>query len=398
LLSLSRQGDAIRLTLSGDAESGTSGATLHVLHNALAELRVMRDSVQHAPNPIWARDGDGRIVWANRAYLALATELGFEPEKNRHTPPELFEPLKPERHGFSMRRDCLTEPGGDKQRWYDICEVDAPPRCVNFGLSVDTVVNAEIAQRNFVQTLTKTFAHLSIGLAIFNRDRQLALFNPALVDLTELPVDFLSGRPTIKCFFDLLRENRMMPEPKNYSSWRERIGTLVAAATDGNFHETWSLASGQTYRVTGRPHPDGAVAFLFEDISHEVSLTRSFRSELALGNAVLDQMDAAMAVFTADGVLAFSNADFRTLWGVDPDSSFADTTITDALAVWRQNSSPDAPWDQVETALIDAVRLDGIQVPMMDGSLRVCRVRPLINGARMVMFAQVAAAPQPTMA
>jgi len=52
-----------------------------------------------------------------------------------------------------------------------------------------------MAQRNFVQTLTKTFAQLSIGLAIFNRERQLVLFNPALIDLTALPADFLTGRP-----------------------------------------------------------------------------------------------------------------------------------------------------------------------------------------------------------
>ena len=126
-----------------------------------------------------------------------------------------------------------------------------------YALNVDTVVNAEIAQRNFVQILTKTFAHLSIGLAIFNRDRQLALFNPALVDLTDLPAEFLTGRPTIMCFFDRLRDNRTMPEPKNYANWRARVGTVVAAASDGSFRETWALPDGRTFRVTGRPHPDG---------------------------------------------------------------------------------------------------------------------------------------------
>ena len=40
-------------------------------------------------------------------------------------------------------------------------------------MNADTVVNAEIGQRNFVQILTNTFAHLSIGLAIFNRDQQI---------------------------------------------------------------------------------------------------------------------------------------------------------------------------------------------------------------------------------
>ncbi len=381
-----RDGTSTRLVLSGNPREGMSGAALHKLHTALAELRMMRAGLGRTPSPIFARDGDGNILWANAAYIDLATKLGFEKATEGGQPPELFEPLNPEEGSYSIRRDCLSEPGGDVKHWYDICAVDAGQHTITFTMDVDAVVNAEIAQRNFVQTLTKTFAQLSIGLAIFNRDRQLALFNPALVDLTELPVDFLSGRPTIRCFFDMLRDNHMMPEPKNYASWRERIGTLVAAASDGNFHETWSLPSGQTYRVTGRPHPDGAVAFLFEDISHEVSLTRSFRSELALGNAVLDQMDSAMAVFSADGVLAFSNAQFRDVWGVDPDSAFADTTIADALAIWRSKSDPATKWEEIESALSTGTVLDDVQIIMSDHSRRLCRVRPLINGARMVAF------------
>lgn len=391
-----RDGENVRLVLHGDTTQGISGSVHHQLQNALIELRYMRNSLAHTPNPIWISDKDSRIQWANRAYVSLARNMGY-PASGRALP-ALFEPLAPEKKASATRRDCLPEPGGDVQHWYSLCAVDAGPRIVTYALNIDTVVNAEIAQRNFVQTLTKTFAHLAIGLAIFNRDRQLALFNPALVDLTELPVDFLSARPTILCFFDMLREKQMMPEPKNYSSWRERIGTLVAAASDGTFQETWSLASGQTYRVTGRPHPDGAVAFMFEDISHEVSLTRSFRSELALGNAVLDQMDAAMAVFSADGVLAFSNAEFRATWRVDPDSAFADTTIGDAIAIWRRESSPDTPWAQVEEALVSGTALDDLAVEMRDGTTRKCRVRPLINGARLVMFGCHAHQPEPSVA
>jgi PAS domain-containing protein len=390
-LVIRRDGDSTRLILQGDPARRLDGDTLHRMEMARAELRLMRGSLSNTHNPIFARDRDNRMIWANRAYLELAADLGFANNTTEDDPPELFPPLEPVRGGSSVRRDCLTEPGGDIEHWFDICAVDAGPRIMTFTMNVDALVQAEKAQRNFVQTLTKTFAHLSIGLAIFNRDRQLALFNPALVDLTELPVSFLSARPTIRCFFDMLRENQMMPEPKNYSGWRERIGTLVAAASDGNFQETWSLASGQTYRVTGRPHPDGAVAFMFEDISHEISLTRSFRSELALGNAVLDQMDAAMAVFTADGILVFSNAEFREVWGFDPDSSFADTSISDALATWRKKSNSASAWVQVEHALTAAEPLHDTIIDLNDGQRRVCRVRPLITGARMVVFSREAA-------
>jgi PAS domain-containing protein len=74
-------------------------------------------------------------------------------------------------------------------------------------LDITEIVRAQQAQKNFVQTLTKTFVTLSIGLAIFDRNRQLMLFNPALIDLTALTADFLSTRPNLLTAFDKLWDN-----------------------------------------------------------------------------------------------------------------------------------------------------------------------------------------------
>ncbi len=156
------------------------------------------------------------------------------------------------------RASVTTQPDG-LIRWYDTSQQVIDGLVVAHAVNIDAVIDAEVAQRNFVQTLAKTFAQLSIGLAIFDRKGQLALFNPALIDLTRLPAEFLSARPDMLSFFDRLRESRMMPEPKNYGSWRQEIADLIKAAADGRYLETWTLESGQTYRVSGKPHPDRAV-------------------------------------------------------------------------------------------------------------------------------------------
>jgi len=259
------------------------------------------------------------------------------------------------------------------------------------------LIRAEEAQRDFVQTLAKTFAHLSIGLAIFNRDRQLALFNPALTDLTGLPISFLSPRPTIGSFFDALRENRRMPEPKNYKTWRQRMADLVSAAEVGKFEETWTLETGQTYSVKGRPHPDGAIAFLIEDISAEVMLTRNFRAELELGQNLADTFDDALAVFSQSGQLTFSNKAYDHLWGFQGDSSFADVTITDAVKLWKEKSVPNPLWQDLQDAVLTLqdrsewtmpVCLTG-QTPML------CKVVPIASGATVIRFSRPPA-PLPT--
>lgn len=388
-LLITRSGGLTRVTLVPDPGWTGDAVEQHEKLCWRAELDATRQCIELTPSPIWLEERNGTILWANAAYYRLAQKMGFDAKAPKGTSQRLFDKLDHDGDSYALRRDRITGPGGSPENWFDLCAVAAGHRTLVYAVNVDTLVSAEIAQRNFVQTLTKTFAHLSIGLAIFNRDRQLALFNPALVDLTRAPADFLSGRPTVMCFFDRLRDNHTMPEPKNYSSWRERVGTLVAAASDGRFQETWSLTNGQTLRVTGRPHPDGAVAFLFEDISQEVTLTRSFRSELAMGNAVLNALNESVAVFGSDGILTFSNAGFRTLWGIDPDSAFANTTTQDFLRHMADHIERNDAFDRLKTALSQGGSdlMEGLN--HKDGRKLLCRVRPVGGGARVMLFQTV---------
>jgi PAS domain-containing protein len=257
-------------------------------------------------------------------------------------------------------------------------------------------VQAEASLRSFTQTLTRTFAHLPIGLAVFDGARQLALFNPALTDLTGLAPDFLSARPTLTGFLDALRERAMLPEPKDYVAWRRTFADLEQAAAGGLFEETWSLPGGQTYRVTGRPHPNGGLALLIEDISTEMTRTRRYRADLELGQAVIDAMEEAVAVFSAAGQLVMSNAAYADLWGHDPASTLGgDTGIAAIGEHWRSRSAPTTLWDRAEDyvaaahdeeAWTDSTRL-------ADGRALHCRFAHLAGGATLAAFRVLAEAP-----
>ena len=355
------------------------------------EAGWLRLAVTAAPYPIWQTARDGQVLWANTAYADLVTRFERRsPEDMRRENgfPVMFDvPLQTDCDNASYRLSIVPS-GSVQPYWFDVRCLRIPSGWMNYATDVNAVVNAEIAQRNFVQTLTKTFAQLSIGLAIFDRQRQLALFNPALIDLTSLPAEFLSARPNLLSFFDRLRDRQMMPEPKNYRSWRDQITDLVAAADKGLYLETWSLPSGLTYRISGRPHPDGAVAFLFEDISAEISLTRQFRSQLELGQSALNAMEQSIAVFSATGVLAFSNTAYRRMWHIDPDSGFAEITVIDASRHWQSHSMPTPVWGDLR----DFVNQFGdrsdwqAEVTLRDGRMVVCHVAPMPGGATMVQF------------
>ncbi len=347
-------------------------------------IAAIDDTALRAPYPIWISDMSGKITWANEAYIALAQDIGFEGE----TIPRLFtETFETD----DVQRTRLTHPNGGEDLWFDISTRRSDGAFLHYASDANAIVHAEVAQRNFVQTLTKTFAQLSIGLAIFDRNRQLTLFNPALIDLTDLPADFLSSRPSLLTFFDRLRETRMIPEPKNYSSWRQQIAELVIAASDDRYCETWSLPSGVTYKVHGRPHPDGAIALLFEDISAEVSLTRRFRSQLDLVQAVLDSLDEAVVVFSPVGTATFSNVAYRRVWHSEAEGNLDDYGTAKALEAWKSRFEPSDIWGRLEDHLADIhPRPDVVGiVKTPEGRAKCIRAVYLHGGNKAVVFSDL---------
>ena len=383
VLEVRKAGNRVRLDLFGRDE--TSGAIGQKMHMMQEELETLRNANAVAPIPIWQVNGDGAVQWYNPAYAELYRKVFKQPPEPGLP---LFRMQEPKLEPGRTRRVPLSPPNTKHSVWFDVQRVET--RIGDFYTAVDAnaLVRAEAAQRNFVQTLAKTFAHLPIGLAIFDENRQLVLFNPAVIDLTGLGADFLSSRPNLLSFFDELRNRRLMPEPKNYNSWRQQIADLVAAAADGRYSETWTLDTGRTYRVNGRPHPDGAIAFLIEDISSEVSLTRRFRAELELGQSVLDHLDAAIAVFTSSGVLNVSNAAYRERWAMDPDASFADMTIVDCMRGWKEKCEPSPVFGELRDFVLEYGDRSAWSAGITTKSGDVLEVEavPLVSGSTMVRF------------
>lgn len=381
------RGGLTRITLlDPEAEGRTPGFDPLTQRAMEEDLDQLRATISHAPFLIWRENSEGEVTWANAAYLLqAASRLG--PGQDLTWPlPRLFERTATTQ-GAVGQRQRLDQPEGGSH-WFDLTGFAEDEGRLLFGTPADAVVQAEGGLRDFMQTLTKTFAHLPIGLAIFDRQRQLALFNPALLDLSGLPPDFLSLRPTLFAFLDGMRDRNMIPEPKDYRGWRKQMTELEQAASSGLFEDTWSLPSGQTYRIIGRPHPNGALALMFEDISTEMSRTRRYRADLELGQAVIDAMDEAIAVFSQSGVLVMSNAAYAALWRHDPAAALGENGIATLCAHWRGLSAPCTIWAEAEAfvATLGERNPCSGEARLTDGRLVDCHFRPLQGGATLARF------------
>ena len=357
------------------------------------ELMQLRALARLTPSLFWQCDDSGAVVWSNVAYQRLADELGATADMPAMFPAESL----PDGGTPGSRRIVLQSPEGGRRTF----DVTAHTTAVGTAFSAqpaDRMVKVEQSLRSFTQTLTNTFAQLSVGLAIFDARRQLVMFNPALADLSSLEPEWLSARPTLGEVLDRLRDRNRLPEPRDYKAWKRQVSRFDSDAPNSTFEEDWTLPGGQCLRVQGRPHHNGGIAFTFEDITAEISLSRRFREDLDLYQAVLDESDQAIALFSATGTLAMSNRAYRELWGQDPNCDpLLPEHINDASALWINRNGPSPLWGEIRdfvSGAEDRAEWTDTIADANDCPALRCRVSPISGGSTLVVFQKVDPVPE----
>lgn len=381
LLAENTNDGALRITLI-NPDSEAAGIIVDALSQQAMEkeLNLLRDITNTAPFLITHRDNDGRITWVNETYLnALNNDKIVWPL------PDILAMEAGQEAREGARRIRLNKMTAD--HCYDCYDVIQKVGATTYALPAGPEAQAEQNLREFVQVLTSTFANLPIGLAIFDHERQLQFFNPAIISLTGLSASFLSARPSLNSVLDQLRELRMLPEPRDYRSWRKQISSLNYTPTAEDYTETWSLPGDRTYQITGKPHPGGTVAFLVEDITSEITLVRKCRAELNLGSQILNGLDQALIVFDTTGSVTMSNDAYTRLWGPAP------ARLSEAINIWRGDWSDAPGLQELERALSNReqhAELRGVLFGPRNVGVMCWTIAHLPAGNSMVGFTAVA--------
>lgn len=352
-----------------------------------AELARLRAILEALPLPLWTEDPrEGIVTAVNSAYDALLpANIRDRPAARRGWPlPQAFPP-------GSKDGSLLTLGTGTGARRWRLRRLDVPGAPVRLALPAEETPAGDDAMNAFVRTLALTFAGLPIGLAVFAPSGELRLFNPALTDLTGLPAEFLAAQPRLSAFLDELRHRNMLPEPRDYPAWRARIASIGAEDCPG-YEEIWPLPDGQTFQVVGHSPAPGAITLLIHDISHEVSRSRRLRTDLALGQSVLDAMEEAVIVFSASGDVLLSNSAYDRLWHENLSESLTLHRIGTICAAWRAQSTPDPLWSEVERWLQRPERRDPLEgmIRRRDGRALRLHLKHLPGDAVLVTFRSAA--------
>ena len=357
-----------------------------------------------SPSPTWVVDHDGRLVWANRAWLAEVNQPTVEAAREAHASFDRgADQLAAEAGRLGTHQEGFRWTAGDGRRraWKIMAEplVSGGPGGAGgpvlvFAIEMTEAEESRDTLRRHVEAHDETLNHLADAVAIFGPSRRLAFHNTAFQTLFNLDPAWLDERPTHAELLDRLRQRRMLPEVINYAGWKQSELDFYEA-TEAAADDSWSLPDGRTLRLVRQPHPLGGILLLFSDITGELSLRSRFNAQLQVQTATLDKLNDAVAVFGSDGRLRLHNEAFERFWNLSAER-LEEAGEFDAIAELCKVALPDAAlWLGLKARVADPDPESRVPISgegrTTDGRTASWQTRPLPDGATLVAFSDVTA-------
>lgn len=356
------------------------------------EQETLSGLIEEAPIIAWHRTAEGDVNWSggeikvrNSAIVAAqAVDLIVARTRLNRMPVLAGQPQK-------SRIEIVVNDGADTLSLHVLEIVRKDGSRIGFATDAGTAASAERTLTRFVQTMTETFAHLTVGLAIFDRNQTLALFNPALVQMWQVEPAWLARRPSLRDIIDELRSTRRLPELQDFHKWRTRILGLFENTEAADYEELWHLADGSNIRVLARPHPHGSLAFIFDDVTERVRLEQRYRHSIDLRRATLDRVTEGVAVFGANGLLQFVNQAFHDIWGTDGETIYAAMHARQLVGLCEDLTIDSDIWNRLHSFITgeESRMAWSDEVTMGSGRRLLARIAPLPDGSTMAVFDDV---------
>ncbi|MEO1493234.1 MAG: PAS-domain containing protein [Pseudomonadota bacterium] len=373
------------------AEERVSAAD-SVLKKHRWEQETLRGLVASAPIIAWNRNEDGTLNWTagqihtRNGGVSAEQAVGLivaRTKLNRH-------PVAPDQPQKSRIEIVIN--GASETVSLHVDEVLQPDGTrIGFATDAGIAASAERTLTRFVQTMTETFAHLTVGLAIFDRNQTLALFNPALVQMWQVEPAWLARRPSLREIIDELRSTRRLPELQDYHTWRTRLLTLFDNTETADYEELWHLADGSNIRVLARPHPHGSLAFIFDDVTERMRLEQRYRHSIDLRRATLDKLAEGIAVFGPNGLLQFVNRAFHEIWNTNSETVYAAMHARQLVSTCEQLTVETETWQRLYAYITgeESRHEWTTRATMRSGRVLTARFSPLPDGSTMAVFADM---------
>jgi signal transduction histidine kinase len=368
-------------------------AETHLRHNALLqETEMLRGFAQSAPWPIWAKQADGRLQYANAAYAKAADATSFHDAIERNVQlldssdrTEMDRALQ-ETSSFAARLPIVV---GGERRFYDVQALNVGGGSVGMAIDASEANALSDALVRMAEAHRRTLDQLSSGVAVFDGRRRLAFYNDSYRRLWDLDRAFLDSNPDDSSVLDRLRAARKLPEQPDFRAWKAKLHEAYRAVEAEK--DTWYLPDGRALSVVTTPNPEGGVTYLFDDVTESLELARRYDGLIRVQRETLDNLGEALAVFGSNGRAQLFNPAFANMWKLSPEALVEQPHI-DTVETWCRPLFDDtATWRIIREAI---TRIDNrvavpLKLELKDGSVLDCMTMPLPDGATMLTFQDI---------
>ena len=308
-------------------ELGGERAALAKLESDHVQLLSTIDNVQKLfekiDMPIWLKDKENKLFWANQAYANAVDASNGEAAVTQDI--QLFDSAErgeitaghQNSNHFSGRLPAVIS--GDR-RMVDV--VDVATENGGAGIAIDRS-DIEIIKTTLSKTIashTVMLDQLATAVAIFDSSKRLQFANTSFQQLWALEPSLLEGNPTHGEILDAMLAGGKLPEQPDWRKWREEQLTVYQALEQSEIW--WHLPDGTTLRVISNPQEQGGATWTFENVTEQLALESNYNALIKVQGETLDHLHEAVAVFGSDGKLRLSNPAFSTMWEFE-DSNHA---------------------------------------------------------------------------
>ena len=354
-----------------------------------AALRALIDAV---PAPVWARDDNGQLVFANRAYARAVDAKGAEEAIEQGT--ELFD--RAARNELFRAHEAATPYSGrlpavvaGQRRSFDVIAVPATRGSAGIGIDATEaeLLRAELAR--MMDAHRRTLDQLATGVAIFGSNQRLSFYNTAYRSLWDLDAGFLDHGPTDSAVLDQLRAARKLPDEQDFRQWKKALHEAYRAVEAKE--DMWHLPDGRTLRVVTTPNPEGGVIYLFDEVTERLDLERRYDALIRVQGETLDNLTEAVAVFGSDGRLRLYNPVFARMWRLS-NALLAGRPHIEAVSGASRPLHGEHPiWQRLRATITAIDNREPVigRIERPDGNVVDCATMPLSDGAMLVTFQDV---------
>lgn len=351
---------------------------------------------EHLPMPVWLREANGELYWANKAYAAAVDrpdgETAVRDQVQLLDSTERRLVAAQEREKGHFRGTLPAVVAGDR-RTLDVTEVNTESGLAGIAIDRSDIQTVQAMLKQTIESHRQTLDHLTTPIAIFDRKQKLLFHNSSFARMWDLSEAFLDNEPNNAQVLDAFREERKLPERPDWRKWRDAQLEIYKQLEPRE--EIWHLADGQTVRVVVNPQKEGGVTWLFENVTERLALESNYNALMRVQGETLDHLSEAVAVFGFDGKLKLCNPAFVSLWGLDEKQAAAGTHIAAISSVCRDRLKDESAWEDIAGMITDFDETRGGMTGRLEtknGAVLDFGLVPLPEGQSMLTLADMTAA------